>query len=193
MDIAQLAKNGNGLVTARQALEAGLQYSRLSEAVSNGMLVRVDRGVYCTLDAWEDEYWVAQQRFSRGVFSDGTALFLHDFTDRTPERITMTFPRSYNATGARSQGIVVRTCSNEVLELGLVVVDTPAGNKVRAYDLERTLCDLVRGTASIDAQLVNPAMKAYVRSRSKNVPKLLGYAEKLGVLKKVRTYLEVLL
>ena len=52
---------------------------------------------------------------------------------------------------------------------------------------------MLRGTASPDVQLVNPAMKAYVRSKSKDVTKLLAYAKLLGVLGKVRGYLEVLL
>ena len=193
MDVVDIARAGNGTVTAQQALEAGLQYSRLSEAVADGELVRVSRGVYCLPEAWEDEFWIAQQRFSRGVFSDGTALFLHDFTDRTPERLTMTFPRSYNATGARDAGILVRTCSPEALDVGLTTVRTPYDNEVRAYDLERTLCDLVRGRAVSDVQVVNPAMKQYARSRSAHVGKLLSYAEELGVLGKVRNYMEVLL
>jgi hypothetical protein len=64
---------------------------------------------------------------------------------------------------------------------------------VRAYDLERTLCDVVRGRRVVDAQVVNPAMKQYARSSEKDVQKLLGYARALGVEKKVRNYLEVLL
>lgn len=193
MDVVDIARAGNGIITAQQALKAGSQYSRLSEAVADGELVRVSRGVYCLPEAWEDEFWVAQQRFSRGVFSDGTALFLHDFTDRTPERLTMTFPRSYNATSVRDAEILVRTCSPGVYELGLTTVRTPYGNEVRAYDLERTLCDLVRGRAVLDVQVVNPAMKRFARSRSAYVGKLLSYAEELGVLGKVRNYMEVLL
>ena len=61
------------------------------------------------------------------------------------------------------------------------------------YDLERTLCDLLRGQYAPDMQVVNPAMKAYARSSRKDVQKLLGYAKALGVETKVRNYLEVLL
>ena len=51
----------------------------------------------------------------------------------------------------------------------------------------------VRGHRAVDVQVVNPAMKQYVRSREKDVQKLLGYARALGVEKKIRNYLEVLL
>ena len=193
MDVRELAKKNNGLITAKDAIDAGLQYSRLSEAVAAGELVRVSHGVYCLPEAWEDDYQIAQLRFPRGIFSDGTALFLHDYTDRTPERLTMTFPRSYNATGPRQARIIVRTSASEVYELGLTSLVTPSGNEVRAYNLERTLCDLVRGRAVPDVQVVNAAMKRYARERSADVGKLLDYADQLGVLGKVRNYMEVLL
>ena len=92
----------------------------------------------------------AQLRFPKGTFSDGTALFLHGYTDRTPFQLTMTFPRSYRATKAREVGIEVRTCADGVLDLGRTSVKTSYGNEVRAYDLERTLCDVVCGQRIVD-------------------------------------------
>ena len=105
----------------------------------------------------------------------------------------MTFPRTYNATVARESGIVCRSCADEVLELGLTELATQHGNAVRAYDLERTLCDLVRGQRMVDSQVVTPAMQAYVRSPKRDVAKLIEYARKLDVERKIRNYLEVLL
>lgn len=182
-----------GMVTTAQVVAAGIPRARLSDMVKAGELVRVQRGVYCLADAWEDEFLAAQLRFPKGTFSDGTALFLHGFTDRTPLKLAMTFSRSYRATAAREAGIEVRTCADDVLALGATTLETPYGNQVRAYDLERTLCDLVRGQAYADVQVVNPAMKRYIGSEEKDVEKLLAYARALGVEKKIRNYLEVLL
>jgi predicted transcriptional regulator of viral defense system len=191
--LLDIASKNNGFITVSQAENAGIARSRLSEMVRAGGIERVERGVYRLADSWEDEFLVAQLRFSKGIFSDGTALFLHDFTDRTPERLTMTFPRSYNGTRPRSSGIVVRTCRNDIMEFGMTTIRTPAGNTVKAYDLERTLCDVLRGQTNIDVQVVNPAMKSYVRSPRRDILKLLEYSQVLGVERKVRQYLEVLL
>ena len=118
---------------------------------------------------------------------------IHPRQNSTEHALTMTFPRSYRATKAREAGVEVRTCADDVLELGLAAVRTPYGNEVRAYDLERTLCDVVRGRRVVDVQMVNPAMRQYARSSEKDIRKLLGYAQALGVEKKMRNYLEVLL
>lgn len=64
---------------------------------------------------------------------------------------------------------------------------------MRAYNAERTLCDMLRGTSSPDLQLLSPAFRSYLSSREKNLPKLQSYAKALGVTPKVRKYTEVLL
>ena len=191
--IVDLAESSGGLVTTAQVVDAGIPRARISDMVKAGKLERVQRGVYRMADAWEDEFLAAQLRFPKGILSDGTALYLHGYADRVPFQLTMTFPRSYGATKVREAGIEVRTCADEVLGLGLTTVRTPYGNEVSAYDLERTLCDIVRGHRAVDVQVVNPAMKQYARSREKDVQKLLGCARALGVEKKIRNYLEVLL
>lgn len=193
LEIERIAKENGGLVTTAQATSIGIPRARLSEMAKAGKLERVQRGVYCINDEMEDEFLAAQLRFPKGVFSDETSLYLHGYTDRVPFQLTMTFPRSYKATSAREAGIRVRTCSDETLDLGAEDIITPYGNEVRGYDLERTLCDILRGQAVADVQVVNPAMKRYFRSPDRDIQKVLGYARALNVEKKVRTYMEVLL
>ena len=62
----------------------------------------------------------------------------------------------------------------------------------RVYDLERTLCDILRGSGS-DVQIVGEAMKRYAASKDKNIHKLMQYAYQLRVKPKVLHYLEILL
>ena len=193
MVLVEMAESGNGYVTASQATEVGVPRRKLTEAVRKGSLVQVARGLYALPETWEDPYLVAQHRFARGVFSDDTALFLHGMTDRAPFSLTMTFPRGYNATPAREAGIICRTCADDVLDLGIMELTTQHGNVVRVYDPERTLCDLVRGQGTVDLQVVIPAMRSYAKSPKRDVQKLVGYARSLGVERKIRNYLEVLL
>ena len=191
--IVDLVQCNGGFITTAQAMAEGIPRARLSDMVKAGDLERVYRGVYCLADAWEDDLLAAQLRFPKGIFSDLTALHLHNYTDRSPFWHTMTFPRTYNATKVREAGIEVRTCADSVLDLGVVSVKTMFGNMVRAYDLERTLCDMMRGQRVLDDQIVTPAMQTYVTSADCNPIKLLEYARALGVERKMRLYMKVLL
>lgn len=193
VDLVGIARKQNGYVTSSQATSLGIPRRLLTEAVESGELVQVGRGLYTLPDTWEDELFITQHRFARGVFSDETALYLHGLTDRAPFSLTMTFPRSYNTTAARKAGVICRTCADDLLDLGICEMTTHYGNPVRAYDAERALCDIVRGQAVVDSQVVVPAMRAYAACRDRDVVKLMKYARKLGVEAKVRGYMEVLL
>ena len=191
--IEEIATANSGFLTASIARENGVRSRNLADAVKRNELIRVARGLYCTPDTWEDEYVVAQYRFARGVFSHDTALYLLGLCDSAPESLTMSFPRGYNPSSAKAEGIVAKSSPKGLHDLGLAELATPYGNLVRAYDAERTLCDALRGTSSPDLQLLSPAFRLYLSSGGRNLPKLQSFADKLGVATKVRRYMEVLL
>ncbi|MBC7959242.1 MAG: type IV toxin-antitoxin system AbiEi family antitoxin domain-containing protein [Vallitaleaceae bacterium] len=180
-------------VTPIQITEAGIPRRCLSEMTTSGIIYKVDRGIYALPEVWEDELYFMQYRFSKGIFSHETALYLHAMTDRTPITYTMTFPQGYNTSSVRRQGVTAKLSIIEYYELGLTEVSSPCKNPLRVYDTERTLCDMVKIKHSGDIQVINQAMKIYAASKSKDIAKLVSYAEKLRVSPKILTYMEVLL
>jgi hypothetical protein len=67
------------------------------------------------------------------------------------------------------------------------------GHTVIIYDLERTLCDVIRSRNKMDGQIVIEALKNYARSNEKDLHRLYRYAENFGVEKILHQYLEILL
>jgi len=191
--IIELAKNNNGIVTTEMVVSAGFPRGILKYLADKGSLEKTARGVYTLPDAWEDEFVNAQSRYKRGVFSLDTALFLFDLTDRTPGRFYMTFPGTYNLSGPKADGIVCNGAKEPFYSLGIVNAITPGGNTVKAYNAERTLCDILKPRNHVDVQIVTDAFKRYVGRKDKNIPLLSDYAHLLKVENKLRPYLEVLL
>ena len=71
--------------------------------------------------------------------------------------------------------------SKDIYELGLIEVKTKFGNKVKAYDLERSICDVIKFRKRLDLDMVKYSIKKYLKSNKRNMKKLLEYAEKLGI------------
>ena len=191
--INKLLEQCNGLVTTSQITKAGIPRYCLSKMVIENKLVRAAKGVYTTPETWEDELFILQYRYSKGIFSHETALDIHGLTDRMSTQYMMTFPAGYNTTGFKKTIITAKTCVKKLYKLGIVEKPTACNNIVHVYDIERTLCDIVRGNKSFDIQLVNQAMKAYVRTGEKNIQKMMAYAEALHVKAKIQMYMEILL
>ena len=64
---------------------------------------------------------------------------------------------------------------------------------VPVYDMERTICDLLRSRSRIEIQTFQGALKSYARRKDKNLRALMQYAGMFKVEKILRQYLEVLL
>ncbi|MGA2381422.1 MAG: hypothetical protein ABSG85_19150 [Spirochaetia bacterium] len=75
--------------------------------------------------------------------------------------------------------------------LGLV---EPAGKggALCVYDAGRTICDLFRFRRRLGTDVAAVALREYLRRRSRNIPKLLDYSQKLRISSPVRQALEIL-
>lgn len=191
--ILQMVHDNNGTVTTAQISTAGFSRGNLEYLVAKGFLERSARGVYVLPEIWGDELFNLQTRFKKGIFSGETALFLQDLTDRTPVKYQMTFPMGYNTTTLRSANVKGSRVKDELYEIGTCEIQTPGGNTVKSYGIERTLCDILKGSSHTDIQIVSEAFKRYAKSEHQNIPLLSEYAKMLRVEKKLRSYLEVLI
>ena len=191
--IMQLVQDNNGTVTSAMVTKAGLSRGSLKYLCDQGRLERSGRGVYILPEIWDDEMFILQTRYKRGIFSHDTALFLWGLADRTPNRYCMTFPANYNLSSAKKDNIRFTQAIETLYELGVTEIRTPAQNIVRVYNRERTLCDILRKGSQTDIQLVTQAFKEYVKMPDKNITLLSEYSKRLRVGDKVRSYLEVLL
>lgn len=182
----------DGTITTAQVTEAGLHRGVLQIFVKKGEIYRFGRGLYVRSDTWEDDFYLLQRKYSRGIYSHDTALYLLGYSDRTPAKYTMTFPKGYNATSLKQENIIVKRVVPENYDFGIIEVKSPSGNPIRVYNLERTLCDILRSSGS-DIQIISDAMKRYAASNEKNIHRLMQYAAQLRVKPKLLRYLEVLL
>jgi len=191
--ILEKAKANNGIITSAMLTTEGISRGHLKPLVESGKLVQATRGVYTIPEVFDDDYFNLQTRYRKGIFSGATALYLFGLTDRTPERPEMTFPRSYNISVLENQIVICRRTKLEWYELGVTEARTDLGNAVRVYNIERSLCDLVRRGSKADVHIVTDAFKKYARKKDKNLHRLSEYAKALRVEDKVRSYIEVLI
>ena len=165
----------------------------LTTLQEKGEILRESRGVYTAPDAISDEMFALQSRYRGGIFSHETALYLHDLSDRSPLVYSVTVPSGYNASTLKKYGAKVYYVKRELHRLGLTTIASSHGNEIRMYNLERTVCDILRSRKKVDIQLVNEALKRYVKRSDKQLNVLYQYAEQLNIQRIVREYIEILL
>ena len=164
-----------------------------SNYIYKNNLEKVAHGLYKKQNVWLDELYIMTLKNKKTICSFDTALMLHGLTEREPDDIYLTVPKNYNASHLRSKGINIYQVKEEWLEIGRTTAVTIYGNKVTVYDMERTICDIIRVKSKKDPQMFIYAIKEYLKSSEKDLTKLMKYAIKFNVDKEVRHYLEVLL
>lgn len=183
----------DGLLQTNQVVTAGISKSVFYQYIKSRKLERIAHGIYISDEAWIDGMYLLHLRCGQAVFSHESALFFHDLTDREPSAYSITVKTGYNPSKLKEDGIRVFTIKKELHDIGLTTALTPFGHTVPIYDMERTICDLIRSRRNIEMQTFQDALKQYSRRKDKNLRVLMKYATLFHVEKILRQYLEVLL
>lgn len=191
--IEALLKKRNGIITTSEVEDLGINSRILTRMIERGIIERVARGIYISVDTIEDTYFITQAICKKGIFSHETALYFHDLCDRTPIKFQLTVPSNYNNISIKNNNYQFFYLKEELYEIGIIEIKTPYGNKIKVYDLERTICDIIRNKKRIEIALFTDAMKRYAERKDRNSIKLHKYAKLFNIEDDLRKYLEVLL
>jgi len=191
--ILKIIEKNNGYVTTKEVVENGINKIFLTNMVRNGKLVRISRGYYGLPNYIEDDYYKLASKSKNARYSMATALYLHNLSDRTPLVYNITLPFGYNGALQKEKNVVLNFVNRKILDLGMIEMTSPFGMKIKVYDVERTICDIIKNKNKMDAEIFSKALKEYAKSKNKNLNKLMKYAKVMNIEKKVSEYMEVLL
>ncbi|MDD6251333.1 MAG: hypothetical protein PUA85_01635 [Oscillospiraceae bacterium] len=192
-ELTAIAKSHGGIVETKIAAEQGISKAMLCKLCKENKIHRIVKGQYILPDDMQDELFSISKRSANIIFSHETALFLHGISDRTPFEHTITAPSGCIPSASIKSECKVYYIKPELFELGKTVLKTPAGNDVPTYDLERTICDVIRSRNRIGTETFLSALKLYAANPKKDLNKLNAYAKKMRVSNVLHQYLEVLL
>ena len=182
--IKQIMNTNNGMLSTRMIEPLNISRQYLSIMENNNDIEKVSRGIYLSPNAFEDSYFSFQQKYKKAIFSHMNALYFYGMTEEFPYNYTVTVPQSYHVDTINEKCNVFYV-SDDIYELGIVEIETPNGNKVRVYDKERCICDIIRSKGRMDSEQVKKTIKQYMQSRDKDMAKLSEYSKNMGINKKV--------
>lgn len=187
--IKEIVEKNKGILYVKDLEKYNIHRQYLKELEGIGYLRKVARGLYVKKDREVNEFFIMGQRYESGIYSHNTALYFYNLTDRTPLKLDMTFPSNI-----RIKNDIIRShyIKDENYLLGLTNMELKDGTSIKIYNLERTICDIIRDKNKIDPQIFNTAMKGYSKINNKNFHLLSKYAKELKIQNKLQQYMEVL-
>ncbi len=192
-ELTAIAKEHGGIIETKVAAQHGISKVMLYKLCKEEKIHRIVKGQYILPDDMQDELLSISKRSENIIFSHETALYLHGISDRTPFEHTITAPSGCIPSTAIKSECKVYYIKPELFNLGKNELKTPSGNFVPCYDLERTVCDVIRSRNKLGTETFLAALKLYAANPKKDLNKLNSYAKKMRVSNTLRQYLEVLL
>ena len=182
----------NGFLRNKDLVDNNIPSVYLTRLVNNNVIERVSRGLYVRTNSLPDDLVILQNKSKNAIYSNLTALYLYGFSDRLPIKYDITVNSGYNGSLQEVDNVNLFYKKKELFNLGEIVYRLDSGNLIKVYDLERTICDVIKNKNRIDQELVNKALRKYFYSKEKNTLKLYEYAKKMKIYKKVRSVFEIL-
>ena len=181
----------NGYLTTKDVNDNNIPRFYLTKLIKEGKIERVSRGVYIKKNELVDEFVILQSKSKNAIYSNTTALYLYGFSNRIPIKYDITINSGYNGSLQKEDNVNLFYTKRELLELGVIDYKLNSGNIIRVYDLDKTICDIIKNKKKIDAEIFNKAIREYFYSKKKNTLKLYEYAKKMNIYNKVRDTFEV--
>ena len=181
------------IMTTAELQAEKLYYADIQLMLKEGLIEKVKRGYYHWVeDATGGEVLIINRLFPDAVLCMETALFYYGYSDRTPAQWNLALSKNVAKERAKIDYPFIKVYRMEpaLLPLGETTGEMDS-SKVRIYDRDRTICDVLRNMNKMDREIFNKAIQGYVRDKKKNIPNLMRYAKELRVQKRARELIGV--
>lgn len=193
VSLKELFNRHNYVMTTAELTKSKVYYADIKQLLDEGLIERVRRGYYHWIqDEGESEVLIINRLFPDAVLCMETALFYYKYSDRNPAEWSFSIDKNVSKlrTNVDYPFIKAYRVEPELVTLGETEGKIDS-RKVRIYDRDRTICDVLRNMNKMDKEIFNKAVQGYVKDPKKNIPNLMEYAKVLRVQKRVKDLIGV--
>jgi predicted transcriptional regulator of viral defense system len=192
-DIKKIFEDYNGVMRTSELRKAGYYYKKIKKLLESGQIEQIRRGYYQYVsDSAFSDMPIITKLFGDGVICMESALDYYGYTDRTPSAWHLAVESKSTRTRFYIDYPIIKPhfIREDRYSLGIDIGKID-GLEIKVYNRERTICDLLLHRNKIDGEVFNIAIQRYINDPKKMEARLVKYAKKLHVEKKVREVLGV--
>ncbi len=181
------------IMTTAQLNKDKLYYRDIQELLEKGLIEKIRRGYYLWIEDYgNSEVVIINRLFPDAVLCMETALFYYKYSDRNPAEWNIAIDKNASRQRLKIDYPFIKAYR---VEPSLLSLGETSGKidfeKIRIYDRDRTICDVLRNMNKMDKEIFNKAIQNYVKDSKKNISSLMQYAKVLRVQKRVKDLIGV--
>ena len=149
----------------------------IKNKIIDGELYKIDNGLYST-EKYVSEEAIISKKYPKSIITLLTAFYRYGYTDYISDNIYISIPKNYSKINKPNVDVFIN--EEKYYELGIEYY-TDNGIKIKTYDLEKLLIELIKYKNKIPYEQYKEIINNY-RKNINNIDfnKLLGYLKILG-------------
>ncbi len=195
LNIIQNALNKKGIMKACELIELGISREYLRKLTFQGILKKVNRGLYQIPDSditAFHSFAEVSARIPHGVICLLSALKFHNITTQMPFEVWLAITEKTRIPSVPNLPIRIFRFSSSVYMEG-IEEEIIEGVPVRVYSLAKTVADCFKYRNKIGLDIAIEALRESLRSKRITVDELWHYAKICRVTNVMRPYIEAMI
>lgn len=191
----EIFKKNNGVLRRSEAIRQGIPEYLIYAMLTEGVLVKVDRGIYrlAELEPLGNPDFVQVSLLApKAVICLVSALYFHRLTSQMPYEVFISLPRNVAKPRMDYPPLVVVWQSEKPFKTGIEthILD---GVAVKIYNREKTITDCFKFRTKVGIEVAIEALKDYMRQPQPKIGRLIEYARINRVENLIKLHLETLI
>lgn len=181
-----------GVLKTSELSDLGLSNRQIKKLLDDSLISRIRRGYYEISDVVSPDEAIIARLFPKAVIFLESALMHYGYTDRIPSAWQIAVDKDSNKGQYDIEYPMIAPfyIEGKFLEMGVDIIQIK-NVKVRIYDRDRTICDVLRYEKKLEKEVFNNAIRRYIEDPQRNIRRLFEYAEILNIKNKTQTYIGV--
>ncbi len=190
--IEDFFKEHGGIVETWQLREAGFTHYQLNNLMDSRQVVKLKQGLYKWNEPDRDEMSDVARIVPNGVFCIFTACQYYEISTFTSSEYHLAIPKKSKVVLPEYPPIKLYYWEETSYTTGITQINKD-GIIIQIYDLEKTVCDMIRQRNKIGPDTVKEVVKNYLQRKDRNLATLTRYAKELSIGQYVSGYINMLL
>ncbi|MHA6260027.1 type IV toxin-antitoxin system AbiEi family antitoxin domain-containing protein [Sporosarcina sp. CAU 1771] len=186
----------NGYATTNDLVESGITPYYINKFVKEDYIERVKKGLYRHSDSKllpEEQIIEVSRLIPHGVICLLSAAAYHELSTINPWEYHIAIERSQKKPPLPSYPPIQVYYFNKIAFENNIEEKNVDGYLTKIYNIEKTVCDLIRYEDTIGRDIMLECIKTYMKLPTRNLNKLIKIATEQKVDKKLVNFIEVLL
>lgn len=178
-------------IRTRELNEQGFNDYKIKKLITENIIKKIYQGVYQLVDCEKLTISDINVIIENGIISMTSAAFYYKLLDGEEGKITITLDRDKKPPKMPYEIFNYYYTTTELYKLGLNIIDQK-GKKIKIYDQERTICDIIKHRSKHSDEIIQEILKNYLGQKNKDMEKLFDYAHQMRVYNIIIKYIAVI-